>query len=440
MNHNKKIHIETWGCQMNVADSERILALLAKENYARAESEHDANLIVLNTCHIREKAKHKVISRLGQLRNLKTARKDLKIAVVGCVAQAEGKKLISAAPYVDYVLGPSKLEQLPELLKHDRSAIAVGFKNTGNATDTTASPALSGRQEVSRFLNIMQGCNNYCTFCVVPYTRGPEKSVAMPTLVAQAKSLLNTGAKEITLLGQNVNSYGKDLPDQTSNPFVELLYTIGALPGLQRLRFTTSNPHDFSTALIKSFEHVSTLGRYTHLPVQSGSDVILQKMRRKTNVAQIKSIISALRCPAPDFAVSTDIIVGFPGETDDDFQHTVALVEDIRFSFIFAFKYSPRPRTPAARFHHQVPEEIKSKRLNYLLSRQKEITTEQNSNEIGNERKVLILYQSKKEPQIYYGRTDHFRLVRVFSQADIVGKMLTVKIITANATALVGQL
>ncbi|MDE3269822.1 MAG: MiaB/RimO family radical SAM methylthiotransferase, partial [Pseudomonadota bacterium] len=281
---NKRVHIETWGCQMNVADSERILSLLAKEQYKRATSEHDASLIVLNTCHIRAKAKHKVISRLGQLRNLKSNRQNLKIAVVGCVAQAEGKKLIAAAPYVDYVLGPSKLEQLPALLKQD-SAVAVGFKDANDVSDTTASPALSGRQEVSRFLNIMQGCNNYCTFCVVPFTRGPEKSVAMPILVAQAQSLLATGAKEITLLGQNVNSYGNDLEQRASNPFVELLYTIGSLPNLQRLRFTTSNPHDFSAALVKCFADVPTLGRYTHLPVQSGSDVILQKMRRKTNVA-----------------------------------------------------------------------------------------------------------------------------------------------------------
>ena len=438
--NSKRIHIETWGCQMNVADSERILSLLTKENYVRAKSEKDATLIVLNTCHIREKAKHKVISRLGRLRGLKETSKNLKIAVVGCVAQAEGKRLFSAVPFIDYILAPSKIEQLPHLLRSSERGIAVGFKDDEqpNPNDDTPSPTLSGQVEVSRYLNVMQGCNNYCTFCVVPFTRGREKSQGMPRIIAQAEKLVAGGAKEITLLGQNVNSYGKDIYT-SKNPFVELLAGVAKIPALQRLRFTTSNPHDFSQDLIDSFSRLPVLGRYVHLPVQSGSDVILQKMKRKTNVAQILSIVTRLRQNMHDCAISTDIIVGFPDESEEDFQQTLALVRKINFSFIFAFKYSPRRNTPAARFPQQIPEKVKSERLACLLATQKEITLRQNLQEIGQQRQVLVHYQSKKEADTYYGRTDHFRLVKIPSCQKIVGKSLPVLIKDANTTALLGM-
>lgn len=434
-----RIHIETWGCQMNVADSERILALMARKNYQRASSEFDAQLIVLNTCHIREKAKHKVVSRLGQLRKLKRQRPTLKIAVVGCVAQAEGKRLLNEVEGIDYLLGPAKIEQLPELVVGKEQGSALGFNNDQPSTvDHELTPSLSGK--VSRYLNIMQGCNNYCTFCVVPFTRGPENSQQPSLIIEQAKKLVDDGVKEITLLGQNVNSYGQDLADQSvSNPFVSLLTEVCQIEGLERLRFTTSNPHDFSTDLIELFASEKKLGRHVHLPIQSGSDNILQAMKRKVNRRQIIKIVDDLRSHGDDFAISSDIIVGFPGETDDDFAETLSIIDQIGFSFIFSFKYSPRPNTAARRFRQQIDDKIKSQRLTKLQSLQKKITEQLNAREIGRQRTVLIHYRSRKEPNIYYGRTAHFRLVRIPSRHDIVGQLLPVEITEANATALVGH-
>ena len=434
-----RIHIETWGCQMNVADSERILALMARKNYQRASSEFDAQLIVLNTCHIREKAKHKVISRLGQLRKLKRLRPTLKIAVVGCVAQAEGKRLLNEVEGIDYLLGPAKIEQLPDLVTSNEHGSALGFNNDQPSTvDHELTPSLSGN--VSRYLNIMQGCNNYCTFCVVPFTRGPENSQQPSLIIEQARKLVADGVKEITLLGQNVNSYGQDLTDQQfGNPFVSLLTSVCQIEGLERLRFTTSNPHDFSTDLIELFASEKKLGRHVHLPIQSGSDNILQAMKRKVNRRQIIKIVDDLRSHGDDFAISSDIIVGFPGETDDDFAETLSIIDQIGFSFIFSFKYSPRPNTAARRFRQQIDDKIKSQRLTKLQSLQKKITEQLNAREIGRQRAVLIHYRSRKEPNIYYGRTAHFRLVRIPSGHDIVGQLLPVEITEANATALVGH-
>ena len=431
----KKIHIETWGCQMNVADSERILALMARKNYVRAESELDAQLIILNTCHIREKATHKVISRLGRLRRLKEENRELKIAVVGCVAQAEGKRLLREVPYVDYVLGPAKIELLPAVVTGAEQA-----PKRDETEDSEISPSLSGRFEVSRFINIMQGCNNYCTFCVVPFTRGREKSQTPPHILAQARRMVATGVKEITLLGQNVNSYGQDLYPNSPNSFVDLLTQACQIEGLESLRFTTSNPHDFTHELIDLFAQQKKLGRYVHLPIQSGSDKVLREMKRKVTVSRILEITGALRAGAEDFAISTDIIVGFPAETEDDFAQTLDIIRKVRFSFIFSFKYSPRRHTPAARFRDQIPEEVKSRRLTELQQTQKEITEELNQQEIGQQRKVLVRYRSKKEKDIYYGRTPHFRLVRISSLYDITGATLQVLIIAANATSLVGKI
>ena len=435
----KKIHIETWGCQMNVADSERILQLMTAADYTRAQSEHDAQLIVLNTCHIREKAKHKVISRLGRLRKLKQARHDLKIAVVGCVAQAEGRRLQREVPDIDYVLGPAQIEQLPQLVKEQEQGMALGFTTQKITTDTAAGPTLTGKFEVSRFINIMQGCNNYCTFCVVPFTRGPEKSQPRARIIAQAQQLVQSGVKEVTLLGQNVNSYGQDLYPE-GNPFVDLLHDVCAVEGLQRLRFTTSNPHDFTPALSALFKQQPKLGRYAHLPVQSGSDRVLKLMKRKVDVARILAIVAGLRENAADFALSTDVIVGFPGETDDDFEQTLALITEMRCSFIFSFKYSPRNNTPARRFREQIPEAIKKQRLAHLQQLQQDITTELNRAEIGQQRQVLVHYRSRKEHNVYYGRTVHFRRVRIVAGRNIVGQMHAVQITTANASALCGTL
>jgi tRNA-2-methylthio-N6-dimethylallyladenosine synthase len=453
----KKIHMETWGCQMNVADSEHMLALMANKNYMLVENPGEADVIVLNTCHIREKATHKVLSRLGVLKELKVNNPELTIAVAGCVAQAEGKKLLEKAPVIDVLLGPGKITELPDLIEaHQNSGkqtTALGFApDRGHGEqiaedefDLPPVEPLTGKNESSRYVNIQQGCDNFCTFCVVPFTRGREISDMPEKIEKKVQALLTQGAKEITVLGQNVNSYGLDLvrkgllTPSADGPFVDLLRQLARIDGLSRLRFTTSNPHDFSPALAQLFAEESKLGKYIHLPVQSGSNHILEVMRRKVTREQYEERVQWLRQAIPDMALSTDLIVGFPGESEEDFAATYDLVEKVRFSFIFAFMYSSRKNTAAARFKNQVADEVKSERLARLNALQEKITLEHHQAEIGQDRVVLIQYPNRKEENVYYGRTEHFRLVRVKSKVDIVGRELGVRITGGNKTSLEGE-
>jgi tRNA-2-methylthio-N6-dimethylallyladenosine synthase len=437
---------------MNIADSEKMLGLLQQENYGPSQSEHDADLIILNTCHIREKATHKVISRLGRLKDLKLKNPNLKVAVTGCVAQAEGKKLLDRSSVIDIIVGPGKIDDLPKLLKDESpyraNRVSLGFEKEylEGKEQGDVKPTVSGMTEVSRYININQGCNNFCTFCVVPFTRGREISRQPQDIIAEVKRHIDSGAKEISLLGQNVNSYGLDLTEQAklvasdNGPFVDLLEVVAQIPGLERLRYTTSNPHDFTKPLADLFARYPKLGNYMHLPVQSGNNEVLARMRRKVTREEYLERVGWLRAINKDFAISTDLIVGFPGETDDQFADTLSLVNKIRFSFIFAFKYSPRKNTAAARFKDQVPEEVKDQRLKALNELQDRITTELNQEEIGRTTEILCHYRSKKEPGWYYGRTPEFRLVRVPSQRDLLGRTVTVKIVDGNKTALVGEM
>lgn len=450
----KKVLVETWGCQMNVADSEKMLGMLEKENYELTEKPEEADLVLLNTCHIREKATHKVVSRLGKLRAIsEKSNPDMKIAVAGCVAQAEGKKLVAKAKNIDVLLGPGKVEQLPSLLKEHKEtgkpAIATGFKNqefNEPKKDEKVNPTLSGKSEITRYVNIAQGCNNFCTFCVVPFTRGREISRTPDDIVKECEGLIKSGAKEITLLGQNVNSYGLDLVEKgelnssEEGAFVDLLKRVSELEGLERLRFTTSNPHDFTKPVADVFATHQNLGRYIHLPVQCGNDEVLERMKRKVTVAEFYERVDWLRSVDPEMALSTDLIVGFPGETEEQFQGTLDLIEKVRFSFVFAFKYSPRKNTAAARFKEQVPDDVMSDRLRRLNELQDKITIELNKAEIGRERSVLVHYESRKEPGVFYGRTEQFRLCRISSGRDLIGSVVKVKITDANKTALVGEL
>jgi tRNA-2-methylthio-N6-dimethylallyladenosine synthase len=454
----KKVFVETWGCQMNVADSETMLSMLQAQNYETTDQVEQADLVLLNTCHIREKATHKVLSRLGALRQVAEHNPQMKIAVAGCVAQAEGEKLLEKATNIDILLGPGKIEQLPELLtRHEetsKTVSALGFKK-GRGEDhqhapvevpTTVKPTVTGKAEITRYVNIAQGCDNFCTFCVVPFTRGREISRPAAEIVSEVKNLLADGAREITLLGQNVNSYGHDLvrdgklAESENGPFVNLLEEVVQLPGLDRLRFTTSNPHDFTKPLAELFRTYPKMGRYIHLPVQSGNDEVLERMKRKVTVAEYWERVRWLRDVDPEMALSTDLIVGFPGETEAQFEDTLKLVEAVRFSFIFAFKYSPRKGTAAARFREQVPEDVMSRRLAALNELQDRITLEMNLAEIGRTREVLCHYKSRKEDNVYYARTEQFRLVKIPAERDLVGKIFQVEIIDANKTALVGRL
>ncbi len=460
----KKVFIETWGCQMNVADSEEMLGMLEAHNYQATSDASEADLVLLNTCHIREKATHKVLTRLGTLRPLVEKKPSMKIAVTGCVAQAEGAKLLQKADNIDILLGPGKIAELTSLLDaHEQGknpVMALGFdrhKDEGEALLLTpraltpgelpkVKPTVSGKSEITRYVNIAQGCDNFCTFCVVPFTRGRELSRSPADILDEVAAMIADGCKEITLLGQNVNSYGHDLLTKgrlsasEAGPFADLLEATLALPGLERLRFTTSNPHDFTRPLAELFRRHPQLGRYIHLPVQAGNDEVLERMKRKVTVAEYMERVQWLREIDPTMALSTDIIVGFPGETEEQFEDTLKLMAEVRYSFVFAFKYSSRKGTAAARFRDQIPEEVKTARLARLNALQDRITLEGNSAEIGQTRQVLCHYESRKTPGHYYARTEHFRLVRIAAPRNIVGELCTVKITDANKTALIGEL
>lgn len=464
----KKVLVETWGCQMNIADSENMLATLAQNNYEITESETDADLVLLNTCHIREKAKQKVLSRLGRLKAAKKLNPALKIAVAGCVAQAEGEKLVKAAPQIDVLLGPGQLDAVNDLLEENlrtrKTAVALGFKERPSEElvargevekkpekkqytfSTDSKPIHSGKNSVSRFVNIAQGCDNFCTFCIVPHTRGREISRPVEEIRQECETMVREGAREITLLGQNVNSYGSDLiregkiaPSQLGL-FGELLKEICGVDGLERLRFMTSNPHDFTHELADLFFTEPKLGSYLHLPLQSGDDIVLERMKRKVTVAEYKERIDWLRSKDPDFALSTDLIVGFPGETEDQFENTLKMLEYARFSFVYAFMYSPRNKTPAARFQDQVPENEKVNRLARLNEVQDRITLEILAKEVGQVRSALFSYKSSKGENLYYGRTEHFRPVRVYSPVSILGQTLKIRITEGNKTSMIGTL
>ena len=465
----KKVHVQTWGCQMNVADTERMLSLLGTCNYRQTQDVEDADFILLNTCHIREKARHKLVSRLGELKPLKESKPQLILAVSGCVAQAEAKSLAKELPYVDMIFGPDQIEDLPNLLeevvrKNESEKKMLEDYNTKNSPyivtqfdakevgysipiDVVPPYYDESKNEVTRFVNIIKGCNNFCTFCVVPYTRGREKSRAEKEILDEVKFLVDKGVKEIILLGQNVNSYGLDLigaadihSSQGQLPFSDLLYKVSDVPGVERIRFTTSNPHDFTPNLAKAFEELPKVTNSFHLAVQSGSDKILDRMNRQYTRAEYFERVKWIRDVRPEIAFSTDIIVGFPGETDEDFEDTLSLVQEMQYAFIYAFKYSIRKGTPAVRFKEQVPEDVKDRRLQILLDLQKKETLRQNLLEIGKVRQVLILYKNKKEENTWYGRTYEGRLVKVSGSHNSIGLILPVKITGANLTALEGSI
>lgn len=456
----RNVHIETWGCQMNVADSERMLALLARHSFSQVSAPSKADLIILNTCNIRDKARHKVLTRLGELRVLKDQNPGLILALAGCVAQAESKTLKKELPFLDLIFGPDNIEELPQLINkimESSDPSLANFAPTGPLVEAdfstsseysipldAAEPWMdSNRFEATRFVNIIKGCNNYCTYCVVPYTRGAEKSRSVEEIIQETSFLVAKGVKEIVLLGQNVNSYGLDNSERDegyldNTPFVDLLYKVAAVPGVERLRFVTSNPHDFPKNLPTAFSEIPSLCDQLHLPVQAGSNTVLKSMHRRYTRELYLEKVAAMRAVRPELALSTDIIVGFPGESDSDFEQTIALIREVQYSFLFGFKYSPRPLTPAAKFSKQVPEDVKDARLRQLLDVQKEITEQQNSAEIGKIRQTLLVYKNKKDSHSWYGRTFQGRLIKVNSINGSSGVTVPVRVTEANATALAG--
>jgi tRNA-2-methylthio-N6-dimethylallyladenosine synthase len=439
----KKLFIKTYGCQMNVYDSDRMARSLAVHGYEAVGAADEADLVVLNTCHIREKAAEKVYSELGRLRRLRDARRertgeDMLLAVAGCVAQAEGELLVERAPFVDIVVGPQAYHRLPEML-------ARRARTTGAVTDTEFPPESKfdhlpddrPAPGVSAFLAVQEGCDKFCTFCVVPYTRGAEASRPAADILREARALVASGARELTLLGQNVNAYHGEGGDGRTWGLARLLGELAELPGVARLRYTTSHPRDVDPDLIAVHRDLPQLMPFLHLPVQSGSDAVLEGMNRRYTADGYRRVVDALRAARPDLALSSDFIVGFPGEGDADFSATVRLVEEVGFAQAFSFKYSPRPGTPAATLRRQVPEGVKSARLRELQQLLGAQETDFNAACVGATLPVLLERPGRYPGQLV-GRTPYLQAVHLDGAGLAIGDLAPVTITRCHPHSLAG--
>jgi tRNA-2-methylthio-N6-dimethylallyladenosine synthase len=446
----KHVYIKTFGCQMNERDSEIMVQLLAQSGYIPVGEPTDADLVILNTCSIRAKAEQKVFSLLGSLRKQKKQQPELRIAVAGCVAQQEGKQIFLRMPHVDIVVGTQQLYQLPEMLKRlerketvreiscdlDKKFTIPPFQRLLEKT-----PSLPQSQSVAfrKFVTIMQGCNNYCSYCVVPKTRGREISRPVADILEEVRLLIARGIKEITLLGQNVNSYGCT-NTVAGNPtgFADLLKMVAEIPGVQRLRFTTSNPQDLSTELMQCFRDLPNLCPQFHLPVQSGSNAVLKKMQRKYTREMYLEKVAELRSYCPDIAICTDVIVGFPGETEEDFSNTMNLLETVRFHGSYSFKYSDRPHTRSADFSDKVEDQVKRERLQRFQSRQDAISLERNQEFLGKTVEVMVESNSSTGTK---GRTETNHIVHFIASTDLLpGDLARVTVTHAGEHSLKGEL
>ena len=453
----KKLYVKTYGCQMNVYDSARMADVLAPLGYVTVERPEDADMVILNTCHIREKAAEKVYSELGRLRALKRARAEaggrMTIAVAGCVAQAEGAEILRRAPQVDLVFGPQTYHRLPELIA--RAARAQGGAGSGAGVLDIEFPVESkfdhlpeaaAPQGVSAFLSVQEGCDKFCTFCVVPYTRGAEHSRPAADIVAEAERLIAGGAREITLLGQNVNAYHGAAPKGVSVGagtaswgLGRLIRRLAEIEGLARLRYTTSHPRDLDDELIAAHAEVAELMPYLHLPVQSGSDRILEAMNRGHRAEDYRRKVARLRAARADLALSSDFIVGFPGETDRDFADTLALVTEIGFAQAYSFKFSARPGTPAAAMDGQVPEPVKAERLAALQALLAAQQAAFNQAQAGRVLPVLLEARGRKPGQLT-GRSPYMQAVHLSAPARYLGQVVAARIDTARANSLSARL
>jgi len=434
-----KLHVITYGCQMNEYDSERVAGLLKTlHNYDLTDREDDADLILLNTCSIREKAEEKVFSKLGQLKPLKRKNPELIIGVIGCMAQLRQAAIMERAPVVDLVFGSpaiSRVGELVERVKRERRPVL----ETGEAplVKITAKPQSGDR--LKAFVTVMEGCDKFCTFCVVPYTRGRERSHSVESILAEIRGLAGQGYREVTLLGQNVNAYGKDLDPPTD--LAALLEQVNELDGIERIRFVTSNPVNLTSRLIRAMAEVPKVCQYLHLPLQSGSDRVLARMNRGYTRTRYLELIAELKETVPGIALSTDLIVGFPGESAEDFEATVEMVETVRYDSVFAFRYSPRPRTPAAEFPDQVPEAVNAQRLTRLLEVASRISAEKARALEGHTVEVLVDGVSKKNPHELAGRTRCNRVVNFDGQGrNLHGELVRVRITQAMPHSLRGEL
>ena len=443
----KKVFIKTYGCQMNVYDSERMTDALAPAGYVATATAESADLILLNTCHIREKAAEKVYSELGRLRELKDAAalagRDVMVGVTGCVAQAEGGEIVRRAPVVDLVVGPQSYQRLPDLIAEARAGRPVVETEFAVAEKFASLEGLSARRRaksrVAAFLTVQEGCDKFCTFCVVPYTRGAEASRAVAPIVAEATRLASEGVRELTLLGQNVNAWHGDGPDGCPWGLGRLLFRLAEIPGIDRLRYTTSHPRDMDDELIAAHHDLDTLMPYLHLPVQSGSDSILAAMNRRHTRAGYLRLVERIRAARNDIALAGDFIVGFPGETEVDFAETLSLVEEAGIMGAFTFKYSPRPGTPAAKSEDQIAEEIKDERLYRLQARIDARQTAFMQSRIGTSAEVLFERGGRESGQIV-GRSPWLMPVHVDAPESLIGAICRVVITAAGTNSLFATL
>jgi tRNA-2-methylthio-N6-dimethylallyladenosine synthase len=445
--NSRKVFIKTYGCQMNVYDSTRMSDALARDGYEPTEDMEEADLVLLNTCHIREKAAEKVYSALGRLRDMKTERqkqgREFMIGVAGCVAQAEGEEILRRAPSVDVVIGPQTYHRLPEALRKAKEGQRI--VDTEYALEDKfehlpiADKAKIRARGVTAFLTVQEGCDKFCTFCVVPYTRGSEVSRSVRQIVEEAEKLVDGGVREITLLGQNVNAWHGVGANGEEWTLGDLLYRLAEIPGLARLRYTTSHPRDMDDRLIEAHRDLRALMPYLHLPVQAGSDRILKAMNRRHTAAEYLTLVERIRAARPDIALSGDFIVGFPGETDQDFEDTLCLVEKVRYAQAFSFKYSTRPGTPGADLKDQVPEEIKAKRLErlqaLLLKQQQEFAESCVGKTI-----ELLLEKPGRMSQQLIGRSPWLQSVNVDAKASQIGDIIKVRITGTGTNSLFAEI
>ena len=418
----KKLYIKTFGCQMNEYDSDRMADVLAAEGLVKTDSPEDADVILFNTCSVREKAQEKVFHDLGRVRLLKQAKPGLVIGVGGCVASQEGDAIVRRAPYVDVVFGPQTLHRLPQLIRERRASgrpqVDISFPEIEKFDALPPARVEGGKA----FVSVMEGCSKFCTYCIVPYTRGEEISRPLGDVLAEITGLAAQGVSEITLLGQNVNAYRGTMEDGGTADFAFLLECVHELPGIERIRYTTSHPREMTPRLIEAYARLPKLVSHLHLPVQSGADRVLAAMKRGYTALEYKSLVRRLRAARPDISLSTDFIVGFPGETETDFEATMKLIEEVGFDASFSFLYSPRPGTPAAELADDTPSEVKTQRLMRLQKRIEAQASAISAAMVGSVQRILVEGASKKDATELAGRTDNNRIVN-FAGPSYAGRL-----------------
>ncbi len=438
----KKLFIRTFGCQMNEYDSDKMADVLnASEGIVKTDNPEEADIILFNTCSVREKAQEKVFHDLGRVRHLKQQNPDLVIGVGGCVASQEGEAIIARAPYVDVVFGPQTLHRLPQLIAErkakGKAAVDVSFPEI-EKFDAMPPAEVKG---AAAFVSIMEGCSKFCTFCIVPYTRGGEVSRPFNDVLTEVADLAAHGVGEVTLLGQNVNAYRGDMEGTDEKADLALLIEyLAEVPGIERIRYTTSHPREMSQRLIDTYAKVPKLVSHLHLPVQAGSDRVLAAMKRGYTTLEFKSIVRKLRAARPDISISSDFIVGFPGETDEDFEKTMKLIEEIGFDASFSFVYSPRPGTPALELEDSTPADIKSARLLRLQKRVDEQAQVISQAMVGSIQRVLVEGLSKKDDKELAGRTDNNRIVNFVGNPRLINRFVDVRITASLAHTLKGEI